>query len=167
MLKAISNPSFTFIIACFVSVAAAKGINYKQPFFSAAVLRTIHSFPFRIVSFLISFWFFTLEEGAFNFHKKEKPRLNLRLLFNTLNVELAGFYLYLKLLLKLTILNKRDYILDDCFESSLPGIVGLESIARLGRSAGLLWFSTNIFHCYIWCCFSPIFGNFKPLKPFQ
>ena len=33
MLEAISNPSFTFIIACFVSVAAAKGINYKQPFF--------------------------------------------------------------------------------------------------------------------------------------
>ena len=34
MLEAIFNPSFTCIIACFVSVAAAKGINYKQPFFS-------------------------------------------------------------------------------------------------------------------------------------
>ena len=56
-------------------------------------------------------------------------------------MELAGFYLYLKLLLKLTILNKGDYILDDCFESSLPGIVVLKSIARLGRSAGFLWFS--------------------------
>ena len=33
MLEATSNPSFTCIIACFVSVAAAKGINYKQPFF--------------------------------------------------------------------------------------------------------------------------------------
>ena len=96
----------------------------------------------RIVSFLISFWFFALKEGAFNFYTKEKPRLNLRLLFNTLNVELARFYLYLKLLLKLTILNKRDYILDDCFESSLSGIVVLESIARLWRSAELLWFST-------------------------
>ena len=66
----------------------------------------------------------------------------MRLLFNTLIVELAEFYLYLILLLKLTILNKRNNILDDCFESSLPGIVVLKSIARLGRSTGLLWFST-------------------------
>ena len=98
MLEATSNPSFTCFIACFVSVAAAISINYKQPF-SAAVLRTIHSFSLRTVLFCISLWFFALEEGAFIFHKKEKPLLNLRLLFNTLNVELAGFYLYLKLLL--------------------------------------------------------------------
>ena len=143
MLEAIYNPSFTFIIACFVSVAAAKGINYKQPFFQLPFCAQFIRF-LRIVSFLISFCFFALEEeGAFNCHKKEKLRLNLRLLFNTFIVELAGFYLYLILLLKLTILNKRDYILDDCFESSLPGIVVLESIAKLGRSAGLLWFSTN------------------------
>ena len=96
MLEAISHPSFTYIIACFVSVAAAKGINYKQPF-SAAVLRTIHSFPFRIVSFSISSCFFCVGRRSFYFHKKEKPRLNLRLLFYTLIVELAGFYLKLLL----------------------------------------------------------------------
>ena len=55
--------SHLLLLALF-SVAAAKGINYKQPF-SAAVLRKIHSFPFKIVSFSISFCFFTLEEGAF------------------------------------------------------------------------------------------------------
>ena len=98
MLETISNPSFTFIIAALFSVAAAKGISYKQPF-SAAVLRTIHSFLFRIVSFLISFCFFCVGRRIFYFHKKEKPRLNLRLVFYTLIVELAGFYLYLKLLL--------------------------------------------------------------------
>ena len=119
MLEAIYNPSFTCIIACFVSVAAAKGINYKQPFFSCRFARnSLVSFEncFVLNQFLV-FW---VGRRSFQVSQEGETSVKFAIAFYTLIVELAGFYLYLKLLLKLTILNKRDYILDDCFESSLP-----------------------------------------------